>query len=613
MTTVSLVLTVLLASPVLAQAARDASFQPTVGTGSIAGVIVDDQDRPVRRAVVTLTGDQLRPSRGAITDDEGRFVLAGLPAGRFVLVVARGAYVTSAYGAKRPGRPGTAIVLAAGQAITGLAVRIWRGAVVAGVVRDEHGRPAQDVEVAVVPAKQVHTPGLRTLSNPVARTNDRGEYRIFGLLPGAYLVSARPSASPTPALELAKAEIDATLAALRRGTASLGVQNAAAWAVADEVPSPARPPFDYAPVYYPGTPERAGATPIELGAGQEVLGLDIPLIRMTNAVVEGSLTRHDGGPAAGAEVQLEPVFRSGLFAAERPDPIRTTAGPDGHFRFAKVPPGEYSLVARAAADPAPPVRPSGVVTPGGREPRLWAAHQVAIRGTDVLGLAMTLVPPFTLTGRVVFDGDLTIPESLSQVRISLFPAGMLNGRESAPVRSLAFPFPVGVKDDSSFELPNIVPGTYEFYAAGAAVDNSGWWVRSAILDGRDLLDGYVDITPATTLDGLIVTFTDRRTELSGTLQTAAGGPASDVFVIAYAQNREYWSPHTRRVQAVRPDVDGHYVIRGLPPGEYYLAAVTDVDEDDWRHATFLELLVPGSLRLALGEGETLVQHLRIGG
>jgi hypothetical protein len=63
-------------------------MQPTAGTASISGMVIDDQDpgQPVRRAVVTLTGEGLRPRRGAITDDEGRFTIGGLPPGDYLVI-----------------------------------------------------------------------------------------------------------------------------------------------------------------------------------------------------------------------------------------------------------------------------------------------------------------------------------------------------------------------------------------------------------------------------------------------------------------------------------------------------------------------------------------------
>ena len=86
------------------------SFTPqATGTASIAGTVVNDEERavPVRRAIVTIAGPGLVPSRSAITDDDGRFAIERLPAGRFTVSVSRAAFVTSIYGAKRPGKPGT--------------------------------------------------------------------------------------------------------------------------------------------------------------------------------------------------------------------------------------------------------------------------------------------------------------------------------------------------------------------------------------------------------------------------------------------------------------------------------------------------------------------------
>jgi hypothetical protein len=132
-----------------------------------------------------------------------------------------------------------------------------------------------------------------------------------------------------------------------------------------------------------------------------------------------------------------------------------------------------------------------------------------------------------------------------------------------------------------------------------------------MLDGRDLLDGLVEITADMNLSGLVVTITDKRTELSGTLQTVSGAPASDVFVIAYSADRAHWGPAARRVQAVRPSLDGRFMIKDLPAGDYLLAAVLDIDEGDWEDPTFLEQLVPGSIRIALAEGDHTTQDLRV--
>jgi hypothetical protein len=67
----------------------------------------------------------------------------------------------------------------------------------------------------------------------------------------------------------------------------------------------------------------------------------------------------------------------------------------------------------------------------------------------------------------------------------------------------------------------------------------------------------------------------------------------------------------RRARAIRPATDGRFRIAGLPPGEYLLAALTDVEQGEWLDPSFLEKLVPASVRVALAEGEKKNQDLRI--
>lgn len=594
------------------QAARDATAKPTAGTASVSGVVVTDEEqpRPVRRAIVTLAGDGLRPSRGAITDDEGRFAFQGLPAGRFTLTATRASFVTSVYGAKRPGRPGTPIVVTDGASIASLTVRLWRGAAVAGVVRDERGAPVSGVPIEAIPARRQPREVL-TLTNNGVTTNNRGEFRIFGLEPGTYVVAAKPSsAGASPLIELPEGRIDAAFEALRRRGAP-GATGEPPRPI-DDVPGAM---YALAPVYFPGTVVLSSATPVQLDAGQEVLGLDFALQRARTLVVEGSLSRPDGGSAANAAVQLAEIRRSAQFTS---DPIRfinTTSASDGTFRFTQVTPGDYQLVIRAPIGELQRSgsNPNGQIRAGFVDSTLWAMADLSVGGADVTGLALTLAHPLTLSGHVVFEGDSEPLENLSGILISLFLPEVLDAPPGSSVQTIVSTQPVPVRPDGTFALDNLLPGRYRFFTAGNALANSPWWPKSATLDGRDLLDGLVEITADMNLSGLVVTITDKRTELSGTLQTASGAPASDVFVIAYSANRAHWGPAARRVQAVRPGLDGRFTIKDLPAGDYLLAAVLDIDDRDWEDPAFLEQLVPGSIPIALAEGERKTQDLRIGG
>jgi hypothetical protein len=201
---------------------------------------------------------------------------------------------------------------------------------------------------------------------------------------------------------------------------------------------------------------------------------------------------------------------------------------------------------------------------------------------------------------------------LNAMRITLLPPDFSNLKPNTPIRSIAFVPSAVPRADGTFELTGVPPGTFllSISAGGAA---STWWARSAAAGDRDLLDGPIEIQRGVEVPSVIVTLTERRTELAGLLQTASGTPASDVFIIAFAADRKQWGPLGRRVQAVRPGVDGRYLIKDLPPGDYMIAAVTDIDQDEWKDPAFLERLLPASARIAIGEGEKKVQDLRIGG
>lgn len=586
--------------------ARDAGTAPVFGTASVSGVVVNDADPavPVRRAIVTLTGGGLRPSRGAITDDQGRFVIGGLPAGRFTLTVSRSGFVSSVHGAKRAGRAGTPLVVADNARVENLTVKLWRGAVVSGTLRDDTGAPVTGVRVHAVPAKVV-VGATPTLTNNGSLTDDRGEYRIFGLEPGTYVIAARP-ASPGggPLSALSEEEVDKALAELRSGSRRTPAKPS-------EPPAPL-PTFAYAQVYFPGTATMAYAEPIVLAAGQEKDGLDFALSRVPTATVEGVVIRTDGKPAAGTELQLSGVDVSSRFVSGPPVMISAKAGPDGRFRIPQVTPGDYRLIARAEAAPAEPQpRADGmvVVMAGPTGQQLWATTRLAVSGSDISGITLSLEPGAEFTGRIQFTGATPAPTSgFAQLRVGFSPLeGIING----VVRTIAFTLPSQVNPDGSFELVGVPPGRFRFSVYGLAFDGKTWTLRSATSGGRDLLDTQVEIVPGGPPSEIALVYSDQAVELSGRLQTPSGGAVSEVFVIAFATDKSLWGPGARRVQAVRPDVDGAYVMRGLPAGQYFLAAVTDIDQDEWEDASFLAGLVPAAITITMREGERSVHDLRL--
>src|SRR5437867_13216335 len=128
------------------QQARDPSSRTLApaGTASLAGTVISDDGtaQPIRRARVVLTSTDGTTRRSDLTDDNGTFVLRDLPSGRYSLSASKPAWLTTNYGAARPQRPGTTIAVADGARMTGVSVRMARGAVITGVVREANGQPA---------------------------------------------------------------------------------------------------------------------------------------------------------------------------------------------------------------------------------------------------------------------------------------------------------------------------------------------------------------------------------------------------------------------------------------------------------------------------------------
>ncbi len=584
------------------------------GSASVTGGVVraGAGAQPVRRAIVTLHGAGF-DDHVAITDETGRFAFAGVPSGRVTVTVEKAAYLEQAYGATTPGGRGTAIALDRGQHVD-VTIPLTYGAVFEGRVTSAAGEPLPGMPVSARPAGPG---GTRKIVGTGSPTDSRGMFRIFGVPAGTYRleVSAPPLMAAGSGDRPSTGDVDAMLAALRAGNGPSAAPASARTASGDTTRP--LPPVAWAPVYFPGVTSPDAATPIAVRAGEERTGLDVIYTLVRLGRIEG---RVSGAMSDLRAVQIN-LHRAGTATAFGDRTVRPSG--TGAFVFPAVRPGHYVVTARAnpavAAPPAPsPIVRMGITTADAEAARaadadlLWASATIDVSGGDVEIAGLVLQPGAQMSGRLRFAGPPHPPvEQLAGARLRLSPAaalgpGLLRSGGFTSLRQAR------IQPDGSFSILGIGPGAYTLSVdVPAALGAGGWWARSAMAGDRDLLDVESDIEPGQRIAGVDVTLTNTHTQLSGVLHAASGQPVSDYFIVVFSTDPASWRALARRTQVGRPDTSGHFELDNLPAGDYYLAALTTIDQDELATSAFFERLAPLAMRLTLGEGEHRVQDLQL--
>jgi uncharacterized protein (DUF2141 family) len=401
-------------------------------------------------------------------------------------------------------------------------------------------------------------------------------YRIYGLAPGEYAIAAPaiPSLSTgDEILMMTESEVRRALDEVRQGSRQLGPTIADNGAGGVSAGDESRA-VGYATVYYPGTPVPSQSLMIPLGRAEERIGVDFQLQYVPMSTIRGSLIGPGNMALYLSTVHLigtDEVILSDTNSAAR----RTSVTAKGEFSFVNVPPGSYVVVAKAA-------QPND----------LWASADVVVDGQSQPEVVLSMQQGLTVSGRIAFDGRTSTPAA-SRLQVQLVP--VLSGAQvslaSAPAR---------VADSGRFTIAGVAAGRYRLQAT---IDGpSSWMLASSMVSGRDALDVPIDVRQS--LDGAVVTFSDRPAELSGVVRDGAGRAVNADTVILFPADRSLWTPGSRRIRALQSAVDGTFQFRRLPAGDYYVAAVNDADEGEWYDPVVLDrLAVSTAIKTTIAEGE----------
>jgi hypothetical protein len=238
---------------------------------------------------------------------------------------------------------------------------------------------------------------------------------------------------------------------------------------------------------------------------------------------------------------------------------------------------------------------------------LWGETDITVNGQDLSDVVVVLQPGAKLAGTMVFEGtSLAAPSDVSAVQLSM---------TSPKLATMVGTQTANVATTGAFAFPSLLSGPYTMQVTPppAAAGAARWTLKSIVAGGRDITDGPLEVRTGADVSGVVITFTDKETEISGTLSDAAGRPTQEFSIVVFTTNRTFWTAGSRRVKSVRPATNGTFRIAGLPAGDYAIVAVGDLEAALLSDPGYLEQLQPVAFKITLGEGEKRKQDLRVGG
>jgi protocatechuate 3,4-dioxygenase beta subunit len=546
------------------------------GTGRIVGRILSaETGAPIRRAQVRISGPDIG-AKAALSDAEGRYEFRDLPAGRFMLNVSKSGYVVVQYGQSRPFESGRPIELADKQVIDKVDISIPRGSVIAGRIVDEFGEPV--AEAMVTAMRQTWAGGRRRLvpAGRMGQTNDLGQFRMYGLPPGDYYVSATLRNTESMMFDM------------------MGPQGG---------PTGSNPSSGYAPTYFPGTPSAAEAQKVSVAVGQEAQQTDFALLPVRVAKISGVVMGSEGKPLENVMINVVPASRGGDVALMMMAATARTSK-DGQFTVNGVAPGGYMLNARSlriTSDTGGNMTFTATLGGSGGDDSEFATMPVSVGGEDLTNVVVVTSKGATATGRISFEGGAK-PANIAGIRVNAAPAEMSDG-----------PMMVGgaggvAKADGTFELRGLAG--HRLLRVGNLP--AGWMLKAVRANGEDVTDNGIEFKAGEQVSNLEIVATAKTTEISGGVSSSNGAAVKEYTVVIFSDDPHHWVfPMSRWVSGARPDQEGRFKIRNMPAGSYYAAAVDYLESGTWSDPELLERLKTSASRFTLADGETQILDLKI--
>lgn len=520
------------------------------GTSIVRGrIFAADTNKPLRRARITVSAAELGEPRTTSTNVDGKYEVRDLPAGRYNISVSRSGYLPLRYGQRRPFEQGKQLQLGDHQAADTIDFTLPRMSLITGRIYDEAGEPISGVRVMAM--RSMFFEGRRRLVpifGPMTTTDDAGQYRILGLSPGSYYVTADTRET---------------------------------WTVNDGGEDIV---MGYGSTYFPGVLSAGEARRVTVGVAQELANQDFALVPGRGASISGTALDSLGRPAAGKQVGLVQELR-GPSNLMMMGTQQATVAPDGTFTLKNVTPGEYKVALRTTTER------------DGASIQETAVALVNVNGVEINNLTLMATAGWNFSGRIVTANGDAPPVARDRFRVAGRPVNSDNQAGGPPGSN---PAESGrVREDWTFSVSNL------FGPVRVRVTAPDDWIVTAIhQEGRDITDGLLEARNGETLSNVEIVVSNKAATVTGMLGDEKNAPASDGTVIVFAADADKWSEDSRFVRSARPDQDGKFVIRGFPAGQYLAIAIDYVEEGMWNDPEYLEQIRRDAQPIALAEGES---------
>lgn len=523
--------------------------QQVLSPGTVSGhVFRSDSGAPMSKATVTLLAQGQPNANSQIlpqtvrTDSSGAFQFTQVAPGRYTVRADHIGFVTAGYGQDLSKQlPVTTFTVGPGQDLLKIDITLGAAGIICGTVTDGDNDPMEGSQVTAISLHYVRGGSRQEVQTRTVSTDDQGNYRLFGLVPGFYYVRAfSPSA--------------------------FGVNLKSA--------------TSFAPTYYPGTTQVDGAQRIQVAPGTETCGIRFSLSTQSSHKITGTVIDASGtSESRRAVVQLSYGSNPGSMFQ-----IANASNADGTFSLNGIPSGEYIISARLIGSSQQP-------SPSTGPPEISAGYaHVRVIDADVQ-MNVTVTGPSEIKGKIIVSGSQAPPPQA--VRVSLLSQGGGN--------IFGGPGQNAVSDASgNFDIRGVGQGEYNF---NVFIPSEGaLYLKQVTCASKDYSLQPLTIESPLTLSDCVITLGADAGSISGQVMDNAV-PVPGLVILAIPETRALRSV-ARYVTTARTDDNGQFTLAGVIPGDYLVYAMQYNDEQSYFAPDFADTNVNDAERVTVHASES---------